>query len=519
MKSRTVLVVLAVCIVAGSAFVILNRGEGDHGTDQVSAGENEYYTCPMHPSVRSDRPGACPVCGMALVRKSAVAIGGPETENLRHVSLSPSQRVIANVSTRTVKRGTLQKAIVAAGLVSAAENLQSTVAARFRGRIERVWANVTGEKVNAGEPLFELYSPDLVTAQREYLLTLSGTTSGGTMAEMQERLAEASRRRLHVHFGLTNEQVRELERTRDAASTIVYHSPISGTVIQKRVTPGQYVDEGMVLYELTDLSTVWVYLDIYEEDLRFIGAGQTVVISSSVYPGEEFHGTVGFVDPVVNPETRTVRIRTEMKNLRGKLKPNMYVQGRIDIPVRNALLVPSQAVLVTGKKTVVWVEISSNTFEPRAVTVGATADSVVQVLSGLAEGEVIAATGGYLLDAESIMQVPVDNTGNHDHSAATGSAQKQTPVISAGDVHIRVKGGYHPETIHLRRGVPVRLHIVREEESACTEEIVIADLGIRKRLAAHATTVVEVIPQQAGEIRFSCGMNMVHGTLIVHDGM
>ena len=382
----------------------------------VTSGE-DYYTCPMHPSVRSDRPGACPVCGMALVKKSSQTAsgGGENPEEFRGVSLSPTQRVIANISTVSVKRRALMQEISAVGVVAFSEPLQATVAARFRGRIEKLYANYTGLHVRKGEPLFELYSPDLVSAEQEFLLARQGGPNAG---DLQTQLLQASRSRLRIHFGLTENQVQELESTGSPHHTIAFHSPIAGTVIQKQVQEGEFVSEGMMLYQLADLSRVWVYLDLYEKDIRMVHLGQTAEITTDAYPADVFRGVVKFVDPVVNAESRTVRVRTEFANGDGKLKPNMYVKARLALPVVNAIVVPAGAVLSTGKRSVVWVETGANTFEPRDVSIGATGDEYAEVLHGLREGEKVAATGGFLIDSESALSHPPGTAETPDASPA-----------------------------------------------------------------------------------------------------
>ncbi len=490
-----------------------NAGDPIHGTDEV-------YTCPMHPSVQSDRPGACPVCGMALVKRSTSLVPDIVPEDLRLVSLSPTQRLVANVGTVPVKRGTISKEIRLAGTVNYAEPLQATVAARFSGRIETLHADFTGKRVERNDPLFELYSPDLVSAQREFLLALGNVdidTGGGTgflrIAGMNHQLLEASREKLRVHFGLTDGQMERLQETRDLQSTVTFHSPISGTVVRKSVVQGQYVDEGMTLYELADLSMVWIYFDVYESDLRFITKGRNLTIFNEAYPDESFSGKVIFIDPVLNPETRTVRIRTEAANRDGKLKPNMYATALLREGTPNALIVPAGAVLSTGKRTVVWVEVGENSFEPRDVVLGVINESSAEVLGGLEEGEMVVATGGYLLDSESSLQMP---SGEDSHPGQHSGADSRTDPIQQ-EITIRVAGGYFPNVVHLRKGSAAKLHFFRDEASKCTEEVVLRDFGIRARLPQGEMTTLEVTPEETGEFVFSCGMNMIHGKIVVHE--
>ncbi len=502
MKSITMLLILGLTLAGCS------RSDSDKTKTQA---QSEYYTCPMHPSVISDRPGACPVCGMALVKKSAVAPAVQQDVNtLGKISLSPTQRVLANVATQSVRRTTVHKEISLVGIVDVAESHQATVSARFRGRIEQLHVNYTGEKVQKGQPLFELYSPDLVTAQQEFILALQGNQ---TLGSLRERLVQ--------HFGMTEEQISELEQAKQVRNTVQFNSPISGTVINKQVQQGQYVDEGTVLYQLADLSKVWIYLDVYERDLRFISVGQIVHIVNESYPDEEFSGRVTFIDPVMNPETRTVRVRTEFSNALGKLKPKMFVKATVSLPIAKALVVPSSAVLFTGKRSVVWVETATNVFEPRDVVVGTETDQSYEILSGLKEGDIAATSGGFLIDSESALRQPDDANPHAGHAPAPQeaaedhSAHGQMNSASARDIRVVVKGEYSPNILRATVGERLRIHFDRQEDTQCTNEVVFEELNIRRKLPAFKTTTIEITPKESGEIHFSCGQGMVHGKLIV----
>ncbi len=508
MKSRLIVIGLCALLLAVIAYVKFAAPGSETG--QVSGRiAVEYYTCPMHPTVRSDRPGACPVCGMALVKKSSLLQGAPaDTAAVSGVTLSPTQRVIANISTAAAQRRTLTRELHAVGVVTIAEPLQATVAARFRGRIEKLHVNFTGQRVRRGEPLFDLYSPDLISAEREFLLGLeaAGTTASGD--NFQARLLQSTRDRLKGHFGLTDGQIAVIERDRQLQHSVSFHSPLAGTVLEKGVQEGDFVDEGMVLYKLADLSKVWVILEIYEQDVRFIRRGMLVSVSTDAYPEEIFHGHVTFIDPVLNPESRTVRVRVENANPLGKLKPNMYVHGTAKVTVPDAVVVPTAAVLVTGRRSVVWVEIRTNVFEPRAVTTGAAGDSFTQILSGLQPGELVAVTGGFLIDSESALSMPSTVTEvQHTHVPAQPA--------TTNDVEILVDGKYSPDIVHVLAGRPVRLRFTRKEDSRCTDEVVFKTLGIRRSLPAWQTTTIEFTPAEEGEIPFECGMGMVHGKVLV----
>lgn len=495
-------------------------------TGQNTSEETSYYTCPMHPSVRSDKPGACPVCGMALVKKTKMQSSSEaEIKNLQQVSLSASQRVIANVSTTAVTRQDINKEISAVGVVDFAEPLQTTVTARFGGRIEKLYINFTGELVKQGQPLFDLYSPDLVSAQQEYIITLNSLGDSLYSGANQSLLLQASRDRLRIHFGMTEKQIATIKETRQTQSTMTYFSPISGTVLTKEIQEGQYVDEGMSLYKLADLSKVWIYLDVYEKDIRFILMNHPVQITTESYPNEKFKGKVTFIDPVINNETRTVKVRTEFENPNGKLKPQMFVKAQIHVPSSSALVVPTTAVLYTGKRTLVWIEIKPNTFVPREVELGISSGSFIEVLSGLEGNETVVTSGGYLLESESQLQQPGGASGEHQHDGIKKepddnkkkSSDKQTGHQIQSDARIIVDGNYSPSIIRAKRGKKLIIAFERHDESKCTDEVVFKDFGIKKYLKPHETTLIELRPKKSGEYRFTCGEKMVEGKLIVHD--
>ncbi len=525
MKTFFFLIILSVLAVLSSCTRTDSNAAGSRNDSLAAADKTssakEYYTCPMHPSVVSDRPGACPVCGMALVKKSAEQeISSSSLANIEAVSLSPTQRVVANVTTTTVERRSLNKEINAVGVVDFAEPLQATVSARFRGRIEKLYVNFTGDVVHKGQPLFELYSPDLVSAEQEFILALDAMNSAiasNNDADVQQsrqagQLLQAARDRLRVHFGTTEQQIADIEAKKQVRYAVTFDSPIHGTVIRKEIQEGQYVDEGMMLYQLADLSKVWIYLEVYEKDVRFIKLGQVAQITSEAYPNESFSGRVTFIDPVMNGETRTVRVRTEFANPNGELKPQMYVKAQITVPITNAIIIPASAVLSTGKRSVVWVEVQPNMFEPRDVVFGEHTDSFCEVLSGLKRGETIVVTGGFLLDSESQLQ---QSTSAEPKGGLMAHENGSHAMAENGKVNILVKGRYSPDVIHVKQGQKVKLLFYRDEDADCTNEVVFEELNIRRHLPARTTTTVEITPKDTGEIHFVCGMGMVRGKLVV----
>jgi hypothetical protein len=274
----------------------------------------------------------------------------------------------------------------------------------------------------------------------------------------------------------------------------------------------------MTLYQLADLSTVWAYLDVYEKDLRAIRLGQPIAVTTEAYPGRTFSGRVTFIDPVVNPGTRTVRVRTEFPNGEGLLKPNMFIQARLSSFAASGVTVPQSAVLSTGPRTVVWVEVAPNRFEPRNVQLGVAEGGQVEILRGIQEGEMVAQTGGFLIDSESALQQPgpADPQAGHKSGNEHAQAGLNTSAFPAESrATIVVDGQYTPEVVHVRRDTPLKLEFVRKDGGACTSEVVFTELNLRRALPEGKTTTIELPPQKPGEIHFTCGMGMVHGTVIV----
>lgn len=384
---------------------------GDVKSESASAHPpslKEYYTCPMHPSVRSDKPGACPVCGMTLVKKTEeTGMSGNEERSIETVTLSPSKQVLANVSTSLATRSSLQKEIRSVGRIDYAEPAFKHISTRFPGRLEKLYLSYTGQKVKMGDPVAEIYSPEAISAQQEYLLAKDSYDQVKDAAEMisggAQSLLDQSRQKLTV-WGFTDDQINELDNNKAVKNTLTIYSPVAGTVLKKNVDPQHYAGAGEDIYDIADLSTVWMYADIYEYELQWLSAGLKVHATSEAYPGKVFTGKVKFISPTLDPSSRTARVRVEFANPDGLLKPEMYVDAFIQIKLPSAIVVPITAVLSTGQRQVVWVKKDATFFEPRMVTIGARAGDQVQILEGIHQGETVVTSGGYLLDSESQLQ-------------------------------------------------------------------------------------------------------------------
>ncbi|MBE0538446.1 MAG: efflux RND transporter periplasmic adaptor subunit [Ignavibacterium sp.] len=382
-------------------------------SDNSNKNENEYWTCTMHPQVHKDGPGACPICGMDLIKKvvndNADVSSKSDMEGM--LALTSDKQILANVSTIKIKKENLKKELTAYSYLDFVEQNRKTIPAKFNGRIEKLFVNKTGDYIKKGQPLFEIYSPDLVQAQNDYLIALSNNKN-----EINP-LLDASRKKLEL-FGLTDNQIDELKRSGEIRLTLTYYSPVSGTVIEKKVQEGMYVNEGTVIYEVAELSTLWNIAEINETDLSAVKVGSKVKLKLKAYPGEEFTGKVTFIYPVINPQTRTVKIRSEFSSQSNKLKPQMYGETIFSSDAGTGLLVPADAVVFSGNKNVVWVKTGDGMFEGRSVELGHKFGDKYQIISGLKEGDEVAASGGFLIDSESQLRTGKstgsDNMGGMD---------------------------------------------------------------------------------------------------------
>ncbi len=401
------LVFLLACAAVGGWFLWQNQ-HSDKSAAEKTTLIKQLYTCSMHPFIIREKPGLCPVCGMELIRKidnSASSAAQPSADMPAHVSLSPAQRVMANVATVEAKQEILNKEINAVGIVQYDQSRQARVTAWAAGRIDKLQVNSVGAFVSKDMPVAELYSPDLVAAQQEYLLAIRSReqlkdSPFPSISQNGEGLVTSARERLKL-LGVRESQIATLKKTGSPDIRLAIYSPFSGIVIEKMVQQGQYVNTGEVLFNIADLSTVWVELELYENEFPNIHIGQQVDIHSRSFPENVFTGRIGFIYPFLDPKTRTLKARVEMPNPGLKLKPDMFVNASIRVPLESTIVVPLTAVIDTGKRQLVWVESSPGMFESRDVHVGEKNTDNIQILAGINPGDKVAVSGAYLIDSES----------------------------------------------------------------------------------------------------------------------
>ncbi|MDD2367392.1 MAG: efflux RND transporter periplasmic adaptor subunit [Desulfuromonadaceae bacterium] len=396
----------------------------------------QLWTCSMHPFIVKDKPGLCPICGMELIKKNdaspvSVAETGVSKSQQQDLSdnvfVSGTQRTMANVETVAAKVLPLSKTITAVGVVQYDQSRQAKVTSWIAGRIDKLNVNTVGAVVNREKPVAELYSPELVATQQEYLLAVKSreqlkNSSVPSISESGESLVSSAKERLKL-FGVKDNQIAELERAAAPNIRLPIYTPLSGIVIDKMVQEGQYVNVGDVLFNVADLSRVWVEIEIFENEFANLKLGQQVKITSQSYPDKIFAGKISFIYPFLDPKTRTVKARVEMVNHGMKLKPEMFVKAIIEIPIASSIVVPVTAVIDSGKHQTVWVESKPGMFEPREVQVGQREGDKVQILDGIKVGEKVAASGAYLIDSESQLK-GVSVTSRAKRAANTNPVSK-----------------------------------------------------------------------------------------------
>jgi Cu(I)/Ag(I) efflux system membrane fusion protein len=357
------------------------------GGDEIS-----HYTCSMHPSVKQQGPGKCPICGMDLVpvTKQEVETGTIFVDEVRR------QRI--GVRTAPVEKRDLSLEIRAVGEVEYDETRLHEVNLRMSGWVQKLLVDETGQKVKRGQTLFLLYSPELYAAQVEHLSVLARKSAG--KSETFDTLAKASRQRLRL-LGSSDWQIDALEKRGEARENVPITSPASGFVIEKQVIEGARVESGMLIYRIADLDRVWIDAEIYESDLPHLEVGQRAKVELPYMPGKTYEGRVDYIHPTLAGATRTGRARVVLENQNLELKPDMYANVKLEVKLGERLAVPESAVIYTGPRRLVFVDLGEGRLQPKEVELGAHADGYYEVTEGLEEGDLVVTSGNFLIAAES----------------------------------------------------------------------------------------------------------------------
>ena len=437
---------------------------GDDGAGTTAEAVASTYRCPMHPTVVSDRAASCPICGMDLVKDSPERAGeghkhsGESASRERkilhwrapmdpsYVSDKPGKssmgmdlvpvyedevmgggggvridpRTVQNIGVKTtvVEHQALSRTVRAVGRVDYDETRITDVNTKVMGWVEKLYVDYTGQAVKKGQPLLEIYSPELVAAQEEYLTALDYSVrlaAGGASEDVVtggQDLLRSARQRL-LYWDVTDAQIAELEQNRQARRTMTIHSPQEGIVVHKAVYDGAHIKAGEHLYRIADLNKVWVYADIYEYEIPWIQEGQEAEVELPYTPGKTLRGTVTHIYPFLDAKTRTAKVRVVFQNPGLSLKPDMYANVRLKPVVsRHAVAVPTQAVIHSGERNVVILDLGEGRFLPREVLLGVEAEGLYEVVKGLRGGERIVTSAHFLIDSESNLKAALASMGD-----------------------------------------------------------------------------------------------------------
>jgi RND family efflux transporter MFP subunit len=386
-----------------------------------------YYKDPMHPWFTSDKPGKAPDCGMDMV---PVYEGESDAKGIK---IDPVTVQNIGVKVEDVVKRKLNKTIRAVGKVDYDERRLYSVNTKIMGWVEKLYVDYTGRLIHKGEPLMELYSPELVSTQEEYLQALryQKKLQESSLEEARrgsDELIQSARRRLQ-YWDIPESEIKALEERGTPNKTMTIYSPVDGIVTEKMVRKGQNIMAGMELYKIADLSTVWVLAEVYQYELPWVKVGGQVEIEISYLPGKSFKGTITYIYPYLSMETRTAKVRVEVPNTQDfELKPDMYATVKIVSPLSiEAVVVPDQAIIRSGERNIAVIALGGGYFDPRDVKLGVMAEGYVQVLEGIKEGEKIVVSSQFLIDSESNLKAAISHMAGHAGMDMSKPMQEQKP--------------------------------------------------------------------------------------------
>lgn len=504
MNKKTLLIGIAVVAFALGFLVRGGGSNGDSGGDAASMGSSHEghdheeapteWTCSMHPQIRQPKPGLCPICAMDLIPASSQS----DTMGMRTISVSPAAAALMQIETSPVERRFVDATVRMVGKITYDETRLKYITAWVGGRLDRLFVDYTGVAVNEGDHMVELYSPELLEAQEVLIQARRAVgqlerSNIGSVKKATSATLEAARERLLL-WGLSEDQVQEIESRGTASDRVVINAPMGGIVVHKNAQEGMYVQTGTQVYTIADLSRLWVEFDAYESDLAWLRYGQAVEFSAEAFPGETFSGTVAFINPLLDNKRRTVSVRVNVENADGRLRPGMFVRGEVrarlalggkviapdlagkwispmhpeivkdkagncdvcgmplvkaeelgfvdsnDASAERPLVVPATAVLRTGTRAIVYVQLPDTeepTFEGREVVLGPRAGAHYIIMSNLEEGEIVVTHGNFKIDsalqlsAKPSMMTPEGGGGGGGHNHGGPSAATDSEVDAA----------------------------------------------------------------------------------------
>jgi Cu(I)/Ag(I) efflux system membrane fusion protein len=444
-----ILLIVGIGVGGAGVWFLFSKGKLPGAASQTTSAGNgvrtgkaekkiKYWQAPMDPAYIRDEPGKSPM-GMDLI--PVYDEGDDDKMEAGTVKIDPVTIQNIGVRTERVERKTLTKTVRTVGIVDYDEKRVYHVNTKIEGWVEKLYVDFTGQKVNKDDYLLEIYSPKLVATQEEYLLAKSYQEKAGGATDLPGggSVLELAKKRLEL-WDVPRHQIRELEESGVIKKTIHVHSPARGIVVKKNVKEGMFVKPGINLYTIADLSRVWVYADVYEYEMAWVKVGQEAEMVLAAYPGRVFMGKVTFINPFMEPKTRTVKVRLEFDNTEGMLKPDMFANVMLKSRLESAAVaVPVEAVLLSGERSVVMVARGGGKFTPKEVTLGVEAGGYYEVIGGLKAGEEVVTSAHFLIDSESrlkeaiskMLELKNEDSGSTgmegmDHSGMEGMDQGST---------------------------------------------------------------------------------------------
>jgi Cu(I)/Ag(I) efflux system membrane fusion protein len=404
-------------VIGGAGMRMTMHGHGDGKAEPATpSAKKPLYQCPMHPAITSDHPGDCPICGMKLVLVASAATesgSGAPVSGLAAVTIDPSRQQLIGLRTAAVTKGSIGATWRTPARIQIDPTQVRKTNVKVEGFVEKIYVDFVGQSVRKGQPLFMLYSPSLLSAQNEYLLALQTNdllAKGGALPEDRQNMMASARRKLEL-WDIPVAEIDHLERTRQPTKTLTLVSPISGVVTAKNVVQGGRVSPGEAPYEITDLSEIWGMADAYETDLARVRVGMKATLTLPAYPDRSFVGRVAFIDPLLDPKTRTTKVHLHFMNPKRELKPEMYGEVVLEGVARDGLRIPADAVIRSGSQDVVFLARGEGKFEPRAVQIGSKNGDQVEVTGGLEEGQEVVTRANFLVDSESQLRASLSAIG------------------------------------------------------------------------------------------------------------
>jgi Cu(I)/Ag(I) efflux system membrane fusion protein len=409
---------MLLALAAGAGGALLLRPAA-HPAAAGHPAPGQRYQCPMHPQVILDHPGDCPICGMKLVAMAPEPSAGGGASGigtalpgLAAVRIDAQRQQLIGLTTQPVKEAQVGGEIRTTARVAPDETRIRHIHVKVEGYVDKLFVDFVGMAVHKGQPLFTFFSPEFVSAQQEYLLALKTRKAldGGTLQGSGRDLLEAARTRMAL-WDVPASELEALERTGEVKKSLVLRSPIAGVVTAKTAVEGNRLTPADTPFEITDLGRLWAIADIYEPELPRLKVGVPAELTLGAFPGKTFTGRVAFIDPQVDPRTRTTKARVELANPGGVLKPEMYGEMVIRSQARKGLVVPVDAVLDSGTRKILFVALGDGRFEPREVQTGASLGENVEILAGVRAGESVVTRANFLVDSESRLKAALAQMG------------------------------------------------------------------------------------------------------------